>query len=238
MHSPRSEDPFHRQSTAQSTPSFAFFHINKGNNSTDYRIIVGVSCEMSKEQTHLSNLDETETESEELDPPSEFICGLTMEIMHDPLMSKYGHNYEREAIIEWLTRGNDSCPMTRRPMRLSDLISNHNLRARIGEWRKEHRDEISNPSLVEITTPVPQCFGVISLDRQEVVRRRSSSSTHRSTRRHRHRQGSSQRRPSAAQSVATAAEVPSEQSRRGVSARFMRRLFSGRGVASRDVQQS
>jgi hypothetical protein len=190
---------------------------------------------MSKEQANLPTLDETETESEELDPPSEFICGLTMEIMHDPLMSKYGHNYEREAIIEWLTRGNDSCPMTRRPMRLSDLISNHHLRARIDEWRREHRDDTSGPSLVEITTPVPQCFGIISLDRQEAVRIPSSSSTHRSSRRHLRGQGSSQRRPSAAQPVVTTlTEVPTERPRRGVSARLMRRLFPGRGVSLRD----
>ena len=198
------------------------------------------TAEMSKEEDNLSSFDETETEteSEDLDPPSEFICGLTMEIMHDPLMSRYGHNYERAAIVEWLTRGNDTCPMTRRPMKLCDLISNHHLRTRIDEWKEEHRDGVS-PILVEMTSTVPQCFGIINLDSQERPRRRSSSSIHHSARRRRREQGSSERRPNAARQNVTSAqptEALTERTRRGASVRFMKRFFSGRGVSSHDGQ--
>lgn len=197
------------------------------------------ASKMSKEEENLSTLDETETEteSEELDPPSEFICGLTMEIMDDPLMSRYGHNYERAAIVEWLTLGNDTCPMTRRPMKLSDLISNRCLRTRIHEWKKEHRDETS-PFLVEVTTSVPQCFGIINLDSQESLRRRHSSSIHQSARRRRRGQGSSGRRPTVAQDNThrQLVETSTGRSRRGASARFMRNFFSSRAVSSHDGQ--
>lgn len=196
---------------------------------------------MSKErEENLSSLDETETEteSEDLDPPSDFICGLTMEIMDDPLMSRYGHNYERAAIVEWLTRGNDTCPMTRRPMKLSDLISNHHLRSRIHEWKEEHRDG-SSPILVELAAPVPQCFGIISLDNQETFRRRHSSSLHQSTRRRRREQGSPGRRLNAQHqnlSIHQPTEVPPGRPRRGASVRFMKRFFPGRGVSSHNGQ--
>ena len=34
--------------------------------------------------------------------PDEYICPLTLEIMDKPLMNRYGHNFERDAILACL----------------------------------------------------------------------------------------------------------------------------------------
>lgn len=70
--------------------------------------------------------------------PSNFICPLTLEIMKDPLISRHGQSYERRAIMEWIHQGNSTCPMTRQPLRLSGLITNHALKVQIELWKKEN----------------------------------------------------------------------------------------------------
>ena len=70
--------------------------------------------------------------------PEEFTCPLTLEIMNDPVMTREGKNFERKAIIEWLNRGNTTCPLSRRPMSFGKLIPNAALRMRIEQWKRDH----------------------------------------------------------------------------------------------------
>jgi hypothetical protein len=77
------------------------------------------------------------SEADEL-APKEFICPLTLSVMIDPVLTRYGHNYEREAILQWLARDTGLCPISRRPLRLGDMITNHQLRTKIHRWRKEN----------------------------------------------------------------------------------------------------
>jgi U-box domain len=79
-----------------------------------------------------------EDEEEEMLIPSNYICPLTLGLMKDPLVSRHGQSYEREAIMQWLGAGNTTCPMTRKPLRLSDLITNHALRSQIQNWQREN----------------------------------------------------------------------------------------------------
>ncbi|KAG7353629.1 U-box domain containing protein [Nitzschia inconspicua] len=74
--------------------------------------------------------------------PDEFICPLTLEIFKDPLMDRRGMNFEREAIVEWLNRGNSTCPLTREPLGYRSFIPNVNLRARIEHWKRDHGYEV------------------------------------------------------------------------------------------------
>jgi hypothetical protein len=71
--------------------------------------------------------------------PESFICPLTLEIYRDPLMLRCGKiNFERKAIVEWLDRGNDSCPLTRQPLSYSLLVPNAKLRVEVEEWKRKH----------------------------------------------------------------------------------------------------
>ena len=71
--------------------------------------------------------------------PPEFICPITHQIIQEPLFSRLGISYEREAIVEWICRRQGAgkpgtCPLTRKPLRLSDLAPNRDLQGRIHAW--------------------------------------------------------------------------------------------------------
>ncbi len=68
------------------------------------------------------------------DVPEEFLCPITQELMINPLMSRTGINYEKSAIMEWISNHNNTCPMTRQPLRACDLIHNRNLQSKICIW--------------------------------------------------------------------------------------------------------
>lgn len=72
------------------------------------------------------------------DVPHEFICPLTLEIFNDPLMDRRGMNFERSAIVEWLNRGHETCPLTREPLGYRSLIPNINLRMKVEHFKREN----------------------------------------------------------------------------------------------------
>ena len=72
------------------------------------------------------------------DIPDQFICPLTLDVMEDPLITREGKNFERQAIVEWLNQGNNTCPLTRQPLSLSKLIPNTTLRMKIVAWKKDN----------------------------------------------------------------------------------------------------
>jgi U-box domain len=108
--------------------------------------------------------------------PTEFICPLTLEIMIDPVVTKYGNSFERSSLINWLTKGHGNCPLTRRPLRLSDVVTDHRLRFRIKTWKNQNNnyggqqsvdDETNYDDSRQMSTPprsVQDIMGIISLD--------------------------------------------------------------------------
>jgi hypothetical protein len=79
------------------------------------------------------------------EPPPEFICPLTLEVMTEPAMTRLGHNFELVALLQWLEQ-HDDCPLTRNPMTLRDVIVNRALQERIEAWRKETGQEEDDES--------------------------------------------------------------------------------------------
>jgi len=71
--------------------------------------------------------------NEEDNVPEEFICPITNEIMKNPLMSIHGFSFERDAIFEWL-QTHSTCPLSRRELTVSKLVTNCALRERIRGW--------------------------------------------------------------------------------------------------------
>lgn len=107
---------------------------------------------LDTEETHS---DETELELEDETVPQEFLCPLTMDVMKDPVVTKYGQSYEREAILEWLV-GSKTDPMTRQPLRLRDIITNHNLKLQIRNWQPSlvfqgSNDELSTLAYLDLS---------------------------------------------------------------------------------------
>lgn len=67
--------------------------------------------------------------------PQEFICPLTLELMINPVVNRHGNCYEKDALVEWLSQPNATCPLTRQPIRLSDFILDVKLQRKIKQWR-------------------------------------------------------------------------------------------------------
>lgn len=76
--------------------------------------------------------------------PDQFICPLTLNIMRDPVMIRTGHTFERSAIFKWLEKGHDTCPLTRQPLGISGLVTNHALLVEMQKWRALQRHPSSN----------------------------------------------------------------------------------------------
>ena len=69
--------------------------------------------------------------------PDHFLCPLTLDVMQDPVQHKEtGHCFERKAIMDWICVGNGTCPLTRKPIKPSDLVQNVNLQDEIVIWQQ------------------------------------------------------------------------------------------------------
>ena len=70
-------------------------------------------------------------------PPSQFVCPITMEVMLDPVILASGHTYDRPSITAWLkTRKTD--PMTGMRLRHTEMVPNHALKSAIIDWVEKH----------------------------------------------------------------------------------------------------
>ena len=68
----------------------------------------------------------------------QWICPLTYEVFHDPVVASDGQTYERAAIERWLSTSTMS-PLTGQPLRLYVLIDNIALRSIIEQYVDEHQ---------------------------------------------------------------------------------------------------
>ena len=90
----------------------------------------------------------------EVTHPENFICPISFDLMTDPLVSIYGHHYQKEAIIGWLSEGNCTCPLTRKPLTLRMLVSDSRLKSNIKGWMLQnglavqHYNEHEDPDRV------------------------------------------------------------------------------------------
>lgn len=89
--------------------------------------------------------------------PDEFFCPITGEVMKNPLMTVHGFNFERAAIFEWLQE-HGTCPLSRRELSVSKMVSNIALKEKIRAYceaydmvhllenQTENEDEREDPS--------------------------------------------------------------------------------------------
>ena len=90
--------------------------------------------EKSKIKQKDENLNETnETDNDDLEEYESFLCPISLEIMKDPVMSPHGITFERSNIENWLIN-NDTCPITKKALKITDLISNFTLKGAIREF--------------------------------------------------------------------------------------------------------
>merc|ERR1719248_6708 len=55
--------------------------------------------------------------------------------MKDPVIDRDGNSYEKSAILNWLHQGKNESPLTRKPLRETDLTPNRALKDQIEVFR-------------------------------------------------------------------------------------------------------
>ncbi|CAK0864496.1 unnamed protein product [Prorocentrum cordatum] len=68
--------------------------------------------------------------------PTSFLCPISQQCMHDPVMLGDGHTYERQHIERWLSR-NTTSPVTGLELSQTDMYPNHTLHSAINEYFDE-----------------------------------------------------------------------------------------------------
>jgi len=84
-----------------------------------------------------------------VEPPDNYLCPVTQELMVDPVMAEDGYAYERAAIERWFTQKQSNTgrqpqapsPMGNYPIGLK-LIPNNALRSEVMEWRQRNPQEV------------------------------------------------------------------------------------------------
>eukprot|EP01137_Pigoraptor_chileana_P013361 Opistho-2@66783 len=76
---------------------------------------------------------------EDEDPLSSFLCPITQEPMRDPVVTCYGHCFERAAIERWI-RERGTCPMTKRPLALDKIYPCYSMKNAIEEMARRESD--------------------------------------------------------------------------------------------------
>ncbi len=71
------------------------------------------------------------------EPPAEFQCPITYDLMNEPVVDPEGHSYEHAAILEWISTHHTS-PVTRTALSENQLAPNRALRGLIERWKAEH----------------------------------------------------------------------------------------------------
>ncbi|KAK4371706.1 hypothetical protein RND71_007090 [Anisodus tanguticus] len=71
--------------------------------------------------------------------PREFICPLTGLLFEDPVTLETGQTFERASITNWFSKGNQTCPVTRKSLECQSVPhTNLILKRVINNWKSEH----------------------------------------------------------------------------------------------------
>jgi hypothetical protein len=111
----------------------------------------------------------TDADGSAVEIPSNFLCPITLQVMLDPLMTRTGLNFEKAAILGWLSQGSGSCPLTRKPLTASDLVTNRNLKSQIHIWMRNN--DIPEPTEEEMEAADCKFVGFLKVsgDKRESI---------------------------------------------------------------------
>jgi hypothetical protein len=83
-----------------------------------------------------------------MEPPHDFLCPITHEMMRDPVACAFGHVYERKAIECWLAT-HDTSPMTNEVLPSKVLKPLHYLRNVIETWEEIEKNLLRVQELLQ-----------------------------------------------------------------------------------------
>lgn len=80
----------------------------------------------------------------EKEPPTEFVCPISLQVMKDPVIAEDGYTYERKFLMEWLSKSSVS-PMTREHMNPKHVLPNTEI------FRRILRSEFAPEIIIDLT---------------------------------------------------------------------------------------
>jgi STIP1 homology and U-box containing protein 1 len=91
----------------------------------------------SKNTTTTNDIHTKETE----ESIESFLCPISQEIMTDPVVTPEGISYDKKSILQWLSK-NKICPLSKKPLKESDLIPNLALKNAIENYLKQSQKQM------------------------------------------------------------------------------------------------
>lgn len=93
----------------------------------------------SQRYTKIKSIKERyeKTGDKQIDIPDRLKCGISHELMFDPVLTEYGQIYDRESITEWL-KDRDTCPLTNKTLETKKLYPCVFLDNEIEDFLKKH----------------------------------------------------------------------------------------------------
>lgn len=88
------------------------------------------------------------------EPPEEFKCPISMQVMHDPTIIASGMTFERFWIQKWFIEGNQTCPITLMKLDHLFMTPNSTLKELISDWSSKHGFTIPDPYLEPNTASI------------------------------------------------------------------------------------
>lgn len=80
------------------------------------------------------------------EPPIDFICPISLELMQDPVVATTGMTYDRSSIEEWWFKfNNHTCPTTGQKVDSTFLVPNVHMRKQIHQWLQDNPDSLNSP---------------------------------------------------------------------------------------------
>ncbi|XP_046563598.1 WD repeat, SAM and U-box domain-containing protein 1-like [Haliotis rubra] len=91
-----------------------------------------------RSRTHVQERPIGQTVENDAGVPDEYLCPITREIMHDPVIAADGYTYDKSAIKSWIESGKDRSPMTNSLLPSNNLTPNRTLKMLIQRFVNGH----------------------------------------------------------------------------------------------------
>ncbi|KAG0554128.1 hypothetical protein M758_12G067000 [Ceratodon purpureus] len=80
-----------------------------------------------------------------VNPPDEFRCPISLDLMRDPVIVATGQTYDRISISRWIEAGHHTCPKSGQKLIHVNLIPNYALRSLISQWCEDYHIPFDKP---------------------------------------------------------------------------------------------
>ena len=84
--------------------------------------------------------------------PSKFRCSLDGNLMKHPVTSPHGHVFDMQTIERWINQSGQLCPITGKPLSLSDLEPDVALTAEITSWHIQEQAQTNQEDDFDVYT--------------------------------------------------------------------------------------